>query len=204
MTGHHPWSEIKAKMSPERRRRAEVRTEILRTEIRSLRRIRRRLGIRPKGYDETYVDSKGNEWNVGWGRVGLSKEPAPAWTVLFFILDSNEYTWGTTPDLWTRLSDEQKALALLAAKETNDVRTLTAWLPIEWEGYKGEFCWDDGAGHFHGHVLLPKAVITFVSKDPEKLVDEMAESMRVYLEMCAEDGVEPEPPENSLAQKDSP
>lgn len=65
---------------------------------------------------------------------------------------------------------------------------------MEYKGYLVTIEYDDEAQVFHGEVVNTRAVITFQGTSVEELRREMAASIDVYLEWCAERGREPEKP----------
>jgi predicted HicB family RNase H-like nuclease len=65
---------------------------------------------------------------------------------------------------------------------------------IEYKGYTGVFEFDESIGAFHGHVLGIKDTVTFVGSSVEELKLALADSVEDYLELCAENGEEPDRP----------
>jgi predicted HicB family RNase H-like nuclease len=65
---------------------------------------------------------------------------------------------------------------------------------IEYKGYIGAIELDQEQDIFHGRVVNTRDVITFEGRSTKELRKALAESVQDYLEMCAEDGVEPNKP----------
>lgn len=65
---------------------------------------------------------------------------------------------------------------------------------IEYKGYVGAVEYDGSIEQFHGSVINTRDVITFYGASVDELKREMATSVDVYLEHCAEAGKEPEKP----------
>jgi predicted HicB family RNase H-like nuclease len=65
---------------------------------------------------------------------------------------------------------------------------------IEYKGYIGAIEIDQEQDIFHGRVVNTRDVITFEGRSTKELRKAFAESVEDYLEMCAEDGVEPNKP----------
>ena len=65
---------------------------------------------------------------------------------------------------------------------------------IEYKGYVGEFEFDEASGFFYGRVINTATsypIATFMAKESHRMPEEFRISVDVYLESCAEDGVEP-------------
>jgi len=62
---------------------------------------------------------------------------------------------------------------------------------LEYKGYTGAAKFDNDAGVLHGRVLGINDVITFEAKDADSLYKEFVDSVDDYLDMCREEGVEP-------------
>lgn len=67
---------------------------------------------------------------------------------------------------------------------------------MEYKGYIASVEYDDYDHALHGHVVNSGAysIVTFETDDPRHLRREFERSIDDYLQWCAEDGVEPEPP----------
>ncbi len=68
---------------------------------------------------------------------------------------------------------------------------------FEYKGYKSaelHFDTDAGAGVIHGEVAGIRDVVTFEAADIETLEKEFRTSVDNYLDMCAEEGIEPNKP----------
>ncbi len=63
---------------------------------------------------------------------------------------------------------------------------------LKYKGYVGIAEYDDVGKIFTGEVAGLTAVITFQGRTPEELEASFRESIDLYLQMCAEDGVKPE------------
>ena len=68
---------------------------------------------------------------------------------------------------------------------------------IKYKGYVGEVEFDEASGFFYGRVVNTATsypIATFMSREACLMPEEFRISVDVYLESCAEDGVEPLPP----------
>ena len=68
---------------------------------------------------------------------------------------------------------------------------------MEYKGYIAEVEYDDLSGFFYGRVVNTAgsySIVTFAAREERQLPEEFRISVDVYLEWCAEDGVEPKPP----------
>ena len=65
---------------------------------------------------------------------------------------------------------------------------------IQHKGYVGVFEFDPSIDAFHGEVMNTRDVITFQGRSVDELRAAMQSSVEDYLDMCAEDGVNPEKP----------
>lgn len=65
---------------------------------------------------------------------------------------------------------------------------------MEYKGYIGTVTYDDTDEIFHGRVINVPDTITFQGRSVEELRAALEESVEDYLELCAEDGVEPQKP----------
>ena len=65
---------------------------------------------------------------------------------------------------------------------------------IEYRGYTGVFEYDPDIESFHGRVVGLADVISFYGKSINELKSEMATSVDIYLDSCAQDGVDPNRP----------
>ncbi|RPI86645.1 MAG: type II toxin-antitoxin system HicB family antitoxin [Chloroflexi bacterium] len=63
---------------------------------------------------------------------------------------------------------------------------------LKYKGYMGVVEYDDVGKIFTGEVVGLASVITFHGRTPEQLEASFHESIDLYLEMCAEDGIKPE------------
>jgi predicted HicB family RNase H-like nuclease len=63
---------------------------------------------------------------------------------------------------------------------------------LKYKGYIGVVEYDDTGKIFTGEVAGLTSVITFQGRTPEELEASFRESIDLYLQMCAEDGVKPE------------
>ena len=63
---------------------------------------------------------------------------------------------------------------------------------MKYKGYIGIAEYDDVGKIFTGEVAGLAAVITFQGRTPEELEASFRESIDLYLEMCKEDGINPE------------
>lgn len=67
-------------------------------------------------------------------------------------------------------------------------------MSMSYKGYSGSVEYDPAGRIFHGRVHDITDVVTFQGTSVEELEMEFRTSVDVYLEMCAEDGVEPQRP----------
>lgn len=65
---------------------------------------------------------------------------------------------------------------------------------MELDGYVARVDFDAEGNTFHGRVTNISDVVTFEGRNPAELLREFATSLRVYREVCREDGREPEEP----------
>lgn len=65
---------------------------------------------------------------------------------------------------------------------------------LKYKGYSGIVEYDSDAKIFTGEVIGIRSVVTFQGRTPEELEASFRESIDLYLEMCREDGVQPEKP----------
>ncbi len=65
---------------------------------------------------------------------------------------------------------------------------------IQHKGYVGVFEFDPSIDAFHGEVMNTRDVITFQGRSVDELRAAMQSSVEDCLDMCAEDGVNPEKP----------
>ena len=68
---------------------------------------------------------------------------------------------------------------------------------MEYKGYVGEFEYDEASGFFYGRVVntaTSYSIASFMARERHRMREEFQISVDVYLESCAEDGVEPLPP----------
>ncbi len=65
---------------------------------------------------------------------------------------------------------------------------------MEYKGYYGAVKFDPELDQFHGRVVNTRSVISFYGSSVEELRKEMATSVDAYLEVCEEQGIEPERP----------
>ena len=65
---------------------------------------------------------------------------------------------------------------------------------LKYKGYLGMVEYDADGKIFTGEVIGIRSVVTFQGRTPEELEASFRESIDVYLEMCREDGVQPEKP----------
>lgn len=65
---------------------------------------------------------------------------------------------------------------------------------LKYKGYTGYVEFDDEAGIFHGEVLDTRDVITFQGTSVDEIRATFEESVRDYLEFCAERGEKPDKP----------
>jgi predicted HicB family RNase H-like nuclease len=65
---------------------------------------------------------------------------------------------------------------------------------LKYKGYAGIVEYDADARLFTGEVIGIRSVVTFQGRTPEELEASFAGSIDLYLEMCLEDGVQPEKP----------
>jgi predicted HicB family RNase H-like nuclease len=63
---------------------------------------------------------------------------------------------------------------------------------LKYKNYTGMVEYDSDGKIFTGEVLGLRAVITFEGRSPEELEESLRQSVDLYLEMCANDGVEPQ------------
>jgi predicted HicB family RNase H-like nuclease len=63
---------------------------------------------------------------------------------------------------------------------------------LKYKNYFGVVEYDDAGKVFTGEVAGIRSVITFQGRTPEELEQSFRNSIDLYLEMCAEDGVSPE------------
>lgn len=68
---------------------------------------------------------------------------------------------------------------------------------MEYKSYvAGPITFDEERRLFHGEVAGLRDVVTFQARSADELVQAFRDSVDDYLEMCAEDGVEPDRPYN--------
>ena len=65
---------------------------------------------------------------------------------------------------------------------------------MDYKGYVGTVDVDTERMVLHGRVVNTRDVITYVAETAEGIYQEFVDSTDVYLESCAEDGVEPNKP----------
>lgn len=65
---------------------------------------------------------------------------------------------------------------------------------LKYRGYTGIVEYDPDGKIFTGEVIGLRSVITFQGRTPEELEASFRSSIDLYLQMCAEDGVEAEKP----------
>ena len=65
---------------------------------------------------------------------------------------------------------------------------------LKYKGYTGLVEYDTDGKIFTGEVIGLRSVITFQGRTPEELENSFRESIELYLEMCRDDGIEPEKP----------
>ena len=65
---------------------------------------------------------------------------------------------------------------------------------MEYQGYIGAIEYDEEQEIFHGRVVNTRDVITFEGRSVEELQRALADSIEDYVEMCKEEGAEPEKP----------
>jgi predicted HicB family RNase H-like nuclease len=65
---------------------------------------------------------------------------------------------------------------------------------LKYKNYAGVIEYDEQGKIFTGEVVGLRSVITFQGRTPEELEDSFRDSIELFLEMCAQDGVEPEKP----------
>jgi predicted HicB family RNase H-like nuclease len=65
---------------------------------------------------------------------------------------------------------------------------------IKYKRYIGIVEYDDEGKIFTGEVLGVRDVITFQGRTPEELEESFHQSVDLYLEMCARNGVKPQKP----------
>lgn len=63
---------------------------------------------------------------------------------------------------------------------------------LHYKNYSGIVEYDDEGKIFTGEVFGLRDVITFQGRSPEELENSFQRSIDFYLELCAEDGVEPD------------
>jgi len=63
---------------------------------------------------------------------------------------------------------------------------------IKYKNYTGMVEYDADGKIFTGEVLGLRDVMTFEGRSPEELEESFHQSVDLYLEMCARDGVEPQ------------
>ncbi len=70
-------------------------------------------------------------------------------------------------------------------------------ITLEHKGYIAEATYDDATGDYSGAVINSGdyAIVIFEGLQKQDLQREFEISIDIYLESCAEDGVEPLPPE---------
>jgi predicted HicB family RNase H-like nuclease len=67
---------------------------------------------------------------------------------------------------------------------------------LNYLGYHGEVVYDQETETFQGNVLLARGVATFEGRSVEELKQAFKDSVDDYLELCAQEKLEPEPPLN--------
>jgi predicted HicB family RNase H-like nuclease len=67
-----------------------------------------------------------------------------------------------------------------------------------YKGYTARYEFDQDEGVLHGHVDGIDDVVSFVSETVEGLEREFRTSVDIYLEVCAEEGREPNRPHAAL------
>jgi predicted HicB family RNase H-like nuclease len=65
---------------------------------------------------------------------------------------------------------------------------------LKYKNYSGVIEYDEQGKIFTGEVVGLRSVITFQGRTPEELETSFRDSIDLYLQMCAEDGVDPEKP----------
>ncbi len=65
---------------------------------------------------------------------------------------------------------------------------------LEYKGYIGHVVYDDEARIFHGDVINMRDVVTFQGKHVDELERAFHESVDCYLQVCAEEGIDPAKP----------
>jgi len=65
---------------------------------------------------------------------------------------------------------------------------------LKYKNYTGMVEYDADGKIFTGEVLGLRDVITFEGRSPDELEESFRQSVDLYLEMCAQDGVEPQKP----------
>lgn len=65
---------------------------------------------------------------------------------------------------------------------------------MELDGYVARVDFDAEGNTFHGRVANISDVVTFEGRNPAELLREFATSLRVYRDVCREDGRDPEEP----------
>ena len=66
---------------------------------------------------------------------------------------------------------------------------------MEYKGYVANISYDDELESFFGQVANTLDVITFYGKSVDELKSEFASSVEAHLAFCAEEGIEPSPPQ---------
>jgi predicted HicB family RNase H-like nuclease len=67
-------------------------------------------------------------------------------------------------------------------------------IALRYKGYRGRYEVDPDEEVLHGRVDGIRDIVTFVADNLEDLEREFRTSVDIYLEWCAESGIEPNPP----------
>jgi predicted HicB family RNase H-like nuclease len=90
---------------------------------------------------------------------------------------------------YTREADQEKLAEDAIRKQAGNIKVAT----LEYKGYlAGPIAFDDDPGTFSGTVAGLKDVVHFEGTSAEELVQAFRDSIDAYLELCAEEGLEPD------------
>ena len=65
---------------------------------------------------------------------------------------------------------------------------------LEYKGYVGIIEYSENDGMFFGKVLGIRSLMSYEGSNPAELLDDFHNAVDDYLEICAEEGMEPEVP----------
>jgi predicted HicB family RNase H-like nuclease len=65
---------------------------------------------------------------------------------------------------------------------------------LKYKGYYGSIHYNNDDRIFYGKIEFIRALVSFEGKDADSLVESFEEAVNGYLELCEEQGLEPEKP----------